>query len=69
MAIFQAGLCQMLAGILSPPYEGATIDTTDLADAIKKAKKWAATIDVREGSWLQILYGGKSLTSLKPGEF
>jgi hypothetical protein len=69
MAMFHAGLCQMLGGKLQEPYEGATIDVETSADAIRRAKEWPATVEVAEGSWLQVLFDGKSLASFGPGEF
>jgi hypothetical protein len=69
MARFHAGLCQMLGGTLQEPYEGATIDVQTSADAIRRAKEWTTRVDVAEGSWLQVLFDGKSIGSFKPGEF
>jgi hypothetical protein len=69
MLTFEAGLCHMLNGNLTGPYEGVTIETHTVAEAINRAKFWAATIDVQENSWLQVLYNGKAVASLAPGEF
>lgn len=66
---FQAGLCAMRNGTLTAPCTGATIESDSVADAIQKAKKWTATVDIIDGSWLQILVDGKSVASFKPGEF
>jgi hypothetical protein len=69
LSTFQAGLCCMLNGSLAEPYEGATIEAETKADAVRRAKEWAATVDVLDGSWLQVLLDGKSVASFKPGEF
>lgn len=68
MATFEAGLCQMLNGNLVP-YDTATIETHDSSSAVERAKAWAGTVDVMENSWLQVLYNGKAVASLRPGEF
>ncbi len=68
MAIFQAGLCQMHKGNLVP-YDTVTIDTDGLPNAIKRAKAWSHTVETMEGSWLQVLFEGQAVASLKPGEF
>lgn len=67
--MYHAGLCQMLGNDFQAPYEGATIEAVTLPDAIRRAKEWAASVDVADGAWLQILHDGKSVASLKPGEF
>ena len=54
---------------LDAPYDGASIEAANTADAVRKAKEWAATVDVAENSWLQVLLDGLSVTSLKPGSF
>lgn len=68
MPTFQAGLGQMLDGNLVV-YEGATIETTSSANAIERVKAWTSTVEVLDGSWLQILYDGKAIASFEPGEF
>ena len=40
-----------------------------IPDALLKAKKWAASVEVADNSWLQILLDGRSIRSLKPGSF
>lgn len=69
MQTFEAGLCHMLNGSLIGPYEGVTIETETLADAIRRAKLWTGTVEVLENSWLQILHNGKSVASFAPGDF
>jgi hypothetical protein len=69
MAKFNAGLCQMWQGKLAPPYEGANIESVSTPKAIEKAKRWAKTVERREGAWLQVLVEGKSVASLNPDEF
>jgi hypothetical protein len=51
------------------PYEGASIEAANIAEALQKAKKWAASVEVADNSWLQILLDGRSVRSLKPGSF
>lgn len=70
MAQFQAGLCKMVNGNLADPYEGMTIETNSTPDAIEKAKRWARSVVVprTDDVWLQILWEGKCMASLKPGE-
>jgi hypothetical protein len=68
-ATFKAGLCRMLNGTLAEPYEGATIEAKTTPEAAQKAKTWAKTVDVAEGSWLQLLLDGKAVASLGPREF
>ena len=36
---------------------------------VLKAKKWAASVEVADNSWLQILLDGRSIRSRKPGSF
>jgi len=70
ISTFQAGLCCMLNGSLAAAYTGATIEAETEADAVRRAKEWAATADnILDGSWLQVLLDGKSVASFKPGEF
>jgi hypothetical protein len=69
MTKFQAGLCRMLDGNLAGPYEGATIETDSVADAVEKAKRWARTVEDRDGAWLQILHDGKCVASFNPGQY
>ena len=68
MALFDASLCQMLNGELVP-YDLVTIDTDGLPDAERRAKAWAGTVELREGSWLQIKQGAFAAASFKPGDF
>jgi hypothetical protein len=63
------GLCRMVNGNLDAPYEGASIEAANIPDALLKAKKWAASVEVADNSWLQILLDGRSVRSLKPGSF
>jgi hypothetical protein len=39
------------------------------ADVLHKAKRWAASATVADGSWLQVLLDGKSIASFPPGKF
>jgi chaperone required for assembly of F1-ATPase len=57
----------MANGSLDAPYEGASIEAASIAEALQKAKKWAASVRVADNSWLQILLDGRSIRSLKPG--
>jgi hypothetical protein len=59
----------MVNGNLDAPYEGASIEAANIPDALLKAKKWAASVEVADNSWLQILLDGRSVRSLKPGSF
>jgi len=59
----------MLNGVLTAPYEGATIETSSTPHAIERAKEWARTVEDRDDAWLQVLFEGKSVASLKPGEY
>jgi hypothetical protein len=54
---------------LDAPYITATIDAELRVDAIRRAKEWAASAEVRDESWLQVVHDGKSVASFKPGEF
>jgi hypothetical protein len=54
---------------LDAPYEGASIEAANISDALLKAKKWAASVEVADNSLLQILLDGRSVRSLKPGSF
>ena len=69
MVAYDVGLCRMGDGSLDAPYEGASIEAANIAEALQKAKKWAASVDVADNSWLQILLDGRSIRSLKPGSF
>jgi transcriptional regulator with XRE-family HTH domain len=69
MTKFQAGLCRMLDGNLAGPYAGATIETDSVAEAVEKAKRWARTVEDRDGAWLQILHDGKCVASFDPGQY
>ncbi|MCB1536642.1 MAG: hypothetical protein KDJ44_18525 [Rhodoblastus sp.] len=64
MALFQAALCRIQEGNLVP-YEHETIQMDSAPDAIEKAKQWAQSIDDREDAWLQVLFDGKSIASMK----
>ena len=66
---YNVGLCRMVNGNLDAPYEGASIEAANIPDALLKAKEWAASVEVADNSWLQILLDGRSVRSLKPGSF
>ena len=66
---YNVGLCRMANGRLDAPYEGASIEAVNISDALRKAKEWAASVEVADNSWLQILLDGRSVRSLKPGSF
>ena len=63
LVTYNVGLCRIA------PYEGASIEAANIPDALLKAKKWAASVEVADNSWLQILLDGRSVRSLKPGSF
>jgi hypothetical protein len=67
LVTYNVGLCRMVNGNLDAPYEGASIEAANIPDALLKAKKWAASVEVADNSWLQILLDGRSVRSLKPG--
>ena len=69
MVAYNVGLCRMANGSLDAPYEGVSIEAANIAEALQKAKKWAASVEVSDNSWLQILLDGRSVRSLKPGSF
>ena len=69
LVTYNVGLCRMVNGNLDAPYEGASIEAVNIPDALLKAKKWAASVEVADNSWLQILLDGRSVRSLKPGSF
>jgi hypothetical protein len=69
LVTYNVGLCLMVNGNLDAPYEGASIEAANIPDALLKAKKWAASVEVADNSWLQILLDGRSVRSLKPGSF
>ena len=69
LATYSVGLCRMVNGNLDAPYEGASIEAANIPDALLKAKKWAASVEVVDNSWLQILLDGRCVRSLKPGSF
>jgi hypothetical protein len=69
LVTYNVGLCRMANGSLDAPYEGASIEAANIPDALLKAKKWAASVEVADNSWLQILLDGRSVRSLKPGSF
>ena len=67
---FQVGLCRMANGVLDAPYAGISVEAVDVADAVRKAKHWAASVDVAGDAWLHVLdENGKSVDSFKPGSF
>jgi site-specific DNA-adenine methylase len=66
---YNVGLCRVTNGSLNAPYEGASIEAANISDALRKAKEWAASVEVADNSWLQILLDGRSVRSLKPGSF
>jgi hypothetical protein len=68
LATFHAGLCRMMDGALIP-YEGTPIEADSEAEAIKKAKEWAALAETLSESWLQVALDGETIVSFKPGEF
>jgi len=55
LVTYNVGLCRMVNGNLDAPYEGASIEAANIPDALLKAKKWAASVEVPDNSWLQIL--------------
>jgi hypothetical protein len=65
---YNVGLCRMTNGSLTAPYEGASIEAANIFDALRKAKEWAASVEVADNSWLQILLDGRSVRS-QPGSF
>lgn len=71
MATYVAGLCQMTNAVLGGPYDGISFEAVSNVESVKKAKEWAASeeVEVRDDSWLQVMRDGKSVASLKPGEF
>jgi hypothetical protein len=69
LVAYNVGLCQMANSSLDAPYEGASIEAANIAEALQKAKKWADSVEVTDNSWLQILLDGRSVRSLKPGSF
>ena len=69
LVTYDVGLCRMANGSLDAPYEGASVEAANIAEALQKAKKWAASVEVADNSWLQILLDGRSIRSLKPGSF
>jgi len=69
LVAYDVGLCRMGDGSLDAPYEGASVEAANIAEALQKAKKWAASVEVADNSWLQILLDGRSIRSLKPGSF
>ena len=69
LVTYSVDLCRMVNGNLDAPYEGSSIEAANISDALLKAKEWAASVEVAENSWLQILLDGRSVRSLKPGSF
>jgi hypothetical protein len=65
---FHAGLCQMWDGQL-PPYEAAIIEKDSVAEAVEAAKRWAQTVERREGAWLVIQLEGRTVARFNPDEF
>jgi hypothetical protein len=45
----------MVNGNLVAPYEGAAIEAANIPRPLRKAKEWAASVEVAHNSWLQIL--------------
>jgi hypothetical protein len=66
---YNVGPCRMANGSLTAPYEGASIEAANISDALRKAKEWAASVEVADNCWLQILLDGRIVRSLKPGSF
>jgi hypothetical protein len=69
LVTYNVGLCRMANGSLDAPYEGASIEAANIPDALQKAKKWVASVEVADNSWLQIQLNGRSVRSLKSGSF
>src|SRR6516162_7114973 len=69
LVTYNVGLCRMVNGNLDAPYEGSSIEAANISDALLKAKEWAASVEVADNSWLQILLDGRSVRSLRPGSF
>src|SRR5215472_12671867 len=69
LVTYNVGLCRMVNGNLDAPYEGSSIEAANISDALLKAKEWAASVEVADNSWLQILLDGRSVRRLKPGSF
>jgi hypothetical protein len=40
----------MANGSLDAPYEGASIEAANISDALQKAKKWVASVEVADNS-------------------
>src|SRR5271154_1987393 len=66
---YKIGLCLMAKDTLDAPYRGTTLQAMSTADVLHKAKTWAASVTVADGSWLQVLLNGKSIASFPLGEF
>jgi hypothetical protein len=69
MVTYKIGLCLMAKDTLGAPYQGTSIQAMSAADVLHKAKTWAASVIVEDGSWLQVLLDGKSIASFPPGKF
>ena len=69
LLVYSAGLCLMGKSNLEAPYEGTSIKAANVADAVRMAKEWAATVEIKDNSWLQVLLDGCGVATLKPGSF
>jgi len=69
LALYNVGLCRMGKNSLEAPYNGTPVEAADTAEAVRKAKQWAASVEIADNSWLQVLLDGRSVASLKPGSF
>jgi hypothetical protein len=67
------GLCQSVSPgsrkVFRKAQRGSVLETDGFEHFAIKAKKWAASVEVADNSWLQILLDGRSVRSLKPGSF
>jgi hypothetical protein len=55
----------MMHGALQAPYEAISIDAIDDAEATKRGKEWAASLDIQDDTWLQVLIDGRSIASIR----
>jgi hypothetical protein len=62
---YKIGLCRMMHGALQAPYEAISIDAIDDAEATKRGKEWAASLDIQDDTWLQVLIDGRSIASIR----
>jgi len=53
LVTYNVSLCRMVNGNLDAPYEGTSIEAVNIPDALLKAKKWAASVEVADNSWLR----------------